>query len=47
MLHPRKSRFLVSSKDKLIQLKLNGLNIQRAGYGLQEESMKLLGAEIV
>jgi len=46
ILHPGKSRFLVHSKDKLIQLKLNGLNIQRAGYGLQEESVKLLGVEI-
>jgi len=46
VLHPGKSRYLIHSKDKLIQLKLNGTNIQRTGYGLQEESVKLLGVEI-
>jgi hypothetical protein len=46
VLHPGKSRYLIHSKDKLIQLKLNGSNIQRSGYGLQEESVKLLGIEI-
>ena len=46
VLHPGKSRYLIHSKDKLIQLKLNGTNIQRSGYGLQEESVKLLGVEI-
>ena len=46
ILHPGKSRYMIHSRDKLIQLKLNGANIQRAGYGLQEESVKLLGVEI-
>ena len=46
VLHPGKSRYMIHSRDKLIQLKLNGLNIQRAGYGMQEESVKLLGVEI-
>ena len=45
-LHPDKSRMLVHSRDKLITLKLNNTNIQRCGYGLQEESVKLLGIHI-
>ena len=46
VLHPGKSRYMIHSRDKLVQLKLNGSNIQRSGYGLQEESVKLLGVEI-
>ena len=42
-LHPNKSRFLIHSRDKLINLRLNGMPIMRCGYGLQEESVKLLG----
>ncbi len=45
-LHPGKSRFLVHSRDKLITLKIGTTNIMRAGYGLQEESVKMLGVEI-
>ena len=45
-LHPGKSRFLVHSRDKLIQLFLDNNEIQRCGYGLQEESVKLLGVKI-
>jgi len=45
-LHPDKSRSIVHSRDKLINLKLNNINIQRCGYGLQEESVKLLGIHI-
>ena len=45
-LHPNKSKFLVHSRDKLIVIKLNGINLQRSGYGLQEESVKMLGIEI-
>jgi len=45
-LHPDKSRFIVHSRDKLINLKMDGKNIQRCGYGLQEESVKLLGVYI-
>jgi len=45
-LHPNKSRFLVHSTDKLINLYLNGVEIMRCGYGLQEESVKLLGLYI-
>ena len=37
ILHPGRSRYMIHPRDKLIQLKLNGANIQRAGYGLQEE----------
>lgn len=45
-LHPNKSKYLVHSRDKLIELRLNGVALQRSGYGLQEESVKLLGIEI-
>ena len=45
-LHPNKSKFLVHSRDKLIDIKLNNICLQRSGYGLQEESVKLLGVEI-
>ena len=45
-LHPDKSRFLVHSRDKLIDLYLNGTKIMRCGYGLQEESVKFLGLHI-
>jgi hypothetical protein len=45
-LHPNKSKYLVHSRDKLITLKLDGITLQRSGYGLQEESVKLLGVEI-
>jgi hypothetical protein len=45
-LHPNKSRFLVHSRDKLIELFLNGSKIMRCGYGLQEESVKFLGLHI-
>jgi hypothetical protein len=42
-LHPDKSRVIIHSRDKLINIKLNNQAIQRCGYGLQEESVKLLG----
>jgi len=42
-LHPGKSRYMVHSKDKLINVKMGGHNIQRVGYGLQEEAVKFLG----
>jgi hypothetical protein len=45
-LHPGKSRYMVHSRDKLIKIKINGVEIQRCGYGLQEESVKLLGVKI-
>ncbi len=45
-LHPNKSKYLIHSRDKLLELKLNGITLQRSGYGLQEESVKLLGLEI-
>jgi hypothetical protein len=45
-LHPNKSKFLIHSRDKLITLKLDGITLQRSGYGLQEKSVKLLGVEI-
>ncbi len=45
-LHPDKSKFLIHSKDKLVQIKLGNKNITRCGYGLQEESVSLLGIQI-
>jgi len=45
-LHPNKSKYLIHSKDKLMQIRLNNVELQRSGYGLQEESVKLLGVEI-
>ncbi len=45
-LHPNKSRFIVHSRDKLIEVFLNGSKIMRCGYGLQEESVKFLGLNI-
>jgi len=45
-LHPNKSKFLIHSRDKLINIQLNNIPLQRSGYGLQEESVKLLGVEI-
>jgi hypothetical protein len=45
-LHPDKSRCLIHSKDKLIEIKLGGKIIKRCGYGLQEESVCLLGLQI-
>ncbi len=45
-LHPNKSKFLIHSRDKLITIKLNNIELQRSGYGLQEESVKLLGVEV-
>ena len=45
-LHPDKSRCIIHSRDKLINLKLDGKDIMRCGYGLQEESVKLLGVHI-
>ncbi len=45
-LHPDKSRFIVHSRDKLINVKLSGNSVMRCGYGLQEESVKLLGVHI-
>ena len=45
-LHPEKSRYIIHSKDKLINIKLDNKLITRAGYGLQEESVSLLGLNI-
>jgi ribosomal protein L30/L7E len=45
-LHPSKSKFLVHSRDKLVEIKISNVILQRSGYGLQEESVKLLGIEI-
>ena len=45
-LHPGKSKFIIHSRDKLINLNLNNVPIERVGYGLQEESVKMLGVEI-
>ena len=45
-LHPEKSRYIIHSRDKLINVKLDGSRVMRCGYGLQEESVKLLGLNI-
>lgn len=45
-LHPNKSRFIVHSRDKLIDIFLNGSKIMRCGYGLQEENVKFLGLHV-
>ena len=45
-LHPDKSRFIVYTRDKLIELKLGGKKLMRCGYGLQEEGVKFLGVTI-
>ena len=45
-LHPDKSRFIVHSKDKLMEIKLGGRSLMRCGYGLQEEGVKFLGVII-
>ena len=45
-LHPDKSRYIIHTKDKLINLKLGNKNIMRCGYNMQEEGVKLLGVII-
>jgi hypothetical protein len=45
-LYPDKSRIIIHSRDKLINVKMNNTNLQRCGYGLQEEGVKLLGIYI-
>jgi hypothetical protein len=45
-LHPNKSKYLIHSRDKLINININNVPILRSGYGMQEESVKLLGVEI-
>ncbi len=45
-LHPDKSRFIVHTKDKLLDIKLGDKSLMRCGYGLQEEGVKFLGVII-
>jgi hypothetical protein len=45
-LHPDKSRFIVHTKEKLLNIKLGNKPIMRCGYNLQEEGVKLLGVII-
>jgi len=45
-LHPDKSRCIIHTKEKAIQIKLGNKNIMRCGYNLQEEGVKLLGITI-
>jgi hypothetical protein len=45
-LHPDKSRFIVHTKDKIVNIKLGNRNLMRCGYGLQEEGVKFLGVTI-
>jgi hypothetical protein len=45
-LHPDKSRFIVHTRDKILDIKLGGKSLMRCGYGLQEEEVKFLGVII-
>ena len=45
-LHPDKSRVIVYTKEKIINIKLGGKQLMRCGYGLQEEGVKFLGVII-
>jgi len=45
-LHPNKSKYLIHSRDKLMAIRLDNVILERSGYGMQEESVKLLGVEI-
>jgi hypothetical protein len=45
-LHPNKSKYLIHLRDKLINIHINNVPILRSGYGMREESVKLLGVEI-
>jgi len=45
-LHPDKSRFIVYTKDKLLNIRLGNKNLQRCGYDQQEEGVKFLGVII-
>ena len=45
-LHPDKSRYIIHTKDKTIALKLEEKPIQRNGYELQEEGVRMLGVVV-
>jgi len=45
-LHPDKSRIMIHSRDKPINIILDGKTLTMCGYGLQDESVKLLGINI-
>jgi len=45
-LHPEKSRYIIHTRDKLLNIKLGGRDLMRCGYGLQEEGVKFLGIVI-
>jgi len=45
-LHPDKSRYIIHTRDKLVNIKLGGRDLMRCGYGLQEEGVKFLGVII-
>ena len=45
-LHPDKSRVVIFTRDKLLNIKLGGKILMRCGYGLQEEGVKFLGVTI-
>ncbi len=45
-LHPDKSRIIVHTRDKIINIKLGNRQLMRCGYGLQEEGVKFLGVLI-
>ena len=45
-LHPNKSRYIIHSRDKLLNIMLGGQPLMRCGYGLQEEGVKFFGVII-
>ncbi len=45
-LHPDKSRYIVYTRDKIVNIKLGGKTLMRCGYGMQEEGVKFLGVVI-
>jgi len=45
-LHPDKSRCMIHSRDKLMRIQLDNNDVQRCGYNLQEEGVKLLGVTL-
>jgi len=45
-LHPDKSRIIIHTRDKLMNIRLGNRNLMRCGYGLQEEGVKFLGVLI-
>jgi len=45
-LHPDKSRYIVYTRDKQVEIQLGGKKMMRCGYNQQEEGVKFLGVTI-